>query len=88
MVHFFQRFAWKYILPQDKECDLHYTIEESRRFIEKAGFKEIKVRVDFWIARTTQNILAYPFILLDKVMSSLPLINKLGGAILIRGTKR
>ena len=83
----FQRFAWKYILPQDKECDLHYTIRESKRFIEKAGFKEIKVRVDFWIARTTHNILAYPFILLDKIMSSLPIVNKLGGAILVKGTK-
>lgn len=84
----FQRFAWKYILPQDKECDLHYTIGESKRFIEKAGFKEIKIRVDFWIARTTSNVLAYPFILLDKVMSSIPLVNKLGGAILIKGVKR
>lgn len=83
----FQRFAWKYILPQDKECDIHYTIRESKRFVKDAGFKEIKVKVDFWIARTTSDALAYPFIALDQVMSSLPLVNKLGGAILIKGVK-
>lgn len=84
----FQRFAHKYILPQDKECDIHYTRKETKEFVENVGFKDIRVKVDFWIARTTPNYMAYPFIFLDKIMSKLPLINRMGGAIMVRGIKK
>lgn len=83
----FQRFAWKYILPQDKECDVHCTIKEAKEFMKKVGFNDIEVKVDFWIARTTPNYLAYLFIILDKIMPNIPLVKNLGGAIIVKGVK-
>lgn len=83
----FQRFAYKYILPQDKECDIHYTIKQAKEFMKRAGFKDVKVKVDFWIARTTPNYLAAPFIILDQIASNTPMIKNLGGAIIIKGVK-
>jgi len=83
----FQRFAYKYILPHDKECDIHHTIKQSKELMKQAGFKDIEVKVDFWIARTTPNYLAPPFIILDQVMSNIPLIKNLGGAIIVKGVK-
>lgn len=83
----FQRFAWKYILPHDKECDVHYTRKQVIDFMKQAGFKNIEVKTDFWIARTTPNYLAPPFIILDQVMSNTPLIKNLGGAIIVKGVK-
>ncbi len=83
----FQRFAWKYILPQDKECDLHYTIKEAKTFMEKAAFHDITIKIDFWIARTTPTYIAPPFIALDIIMSHTPCIKNLGGAIMLKGVK-
>jgi len=84
---FLKPFFRKYLLPQDDQCDIEHDRSEAYLLVKKAGFKDIKVKTGIFIARTTPNFLAYPFILLDKIANRIPLINRLGGAIFVKAKK-
>ncbi len=84
---FCQRFARRYVLPHDKECDLYYARKDSIELMRSVGFRDVEAKVDLFIARTTPNYLAPPFIVLDQLLSHMPLVQKMGGAILLKGMK-
>jgi len=82
----FQKLATKYKLPHDQKCDKYYSANELKKIFKQAGFKKIEIKAILFIARTVPKIFTPLCIVVDQIGNNLPLINKLGGAILVKAT--